>query len=135
MTRRKVLIIFSAAFFVAGIAAGASPAFAQATFQNYRCADGTQFIVGFYQYDPRAHLQVDGGAVTLARRLAVSGSRLFRPRRHLKDHESGHHAQARQTPGDGVRTDMKKGRNVFVSTLFPFLMSHQSPIMHWHRGC
>ncbi len=75
MNRRKALVIFSAASFVAGIAAGASPVFAQTTFQNYRCADGTQFIVGFYQYDSRAHLQVDGGAVTLARRFAVSGSR------------------------------------------------------------
>ena len=37
----------------------ASPALAQ-TFQNYRCADGTQFIVGFFEYDKRAHLQIDG---------------------------------------------------------------------------
>ena len=42
------------------------------TFQNYRCADGTQFIVGFFQYDSRAHLQLDGKAVTLAKRLALS---------------------------------------------------------------
>ena len=53
---------------------GASPAWAQ-LFQNYRCADGTQFIVGFFEYDPRAHLQIDGRAVTLAKRLALSGSR------------------------------------------------------------
>ena len=33
---------------------------AQSRFQNYRCADGTQFIVGFFQYDSRAHLQLDG---------------------------------------------------------------------------
>ena len=45
------------------------------SFQNYRCADGTQFIVGFFQYDSRAHLQLDGKAVTLAKRLALSGSR------------------------------------------------------------
>ena len=42
-----------------GVAAGASPALAQ-TFQSYRCADHTQFIVGFYDHDSRAHLQVDG---------------------------------------------------------------------------
>lgn len=48
---------------------------AQSTFQNYRCADGTQFIVGFFQYDSRAHLQLDGKAVTLKKRLALSGSR------------------------------------------------------------
>jgi membrane-bound inhibitor of C-type lysozyme len=71
---RHAAAIFGAAFSVAAVAAGASPALAQ-TFQSYRCADGTQFIVGFYQYDTRAHMQVDGGPVTLARRLALSGAR------------------------------------------------------------
>jgi membrane-bound inhibitor of C-type lysozyme len=70
MTWRNYLF-FGAVLFAA---AGASPAPAQ-TFQNYRCADGTQFIVGFFEYDQRAHLQIDGRAVTLARRLALSGSR------------------------------------------------------------
>ena len=55
-------------------AAGSSPAMAQ-TFQNYRCADGAQFIVGFFEYDRRAHLQIDGKAVTLTRRFALSGAR------------------------------------------------------------
>jgi len=64
--------IFGATFLIA--AAGASPAMAQ-TFQNYRCADGTQFIVGFFEYDNRAHLQIDGKAVTLARRFGLSGAR------------------------------------------------------------
>jgi membrane-bound inhibitor of C-type lysozyme len=68
-------VIAGAALFVAGAAAGSSAASAQTTFQNYRCADGTQFIVGFFQYDSRAHLQLDGKAVTLAKRLALSGSR------------------------------------------------------------
>jgi membrane-bound inhibitor of C-type lysozyme len=67
-----IFSIFGAAAF--GAAIGASPAAAQ-TFQGYRCADGTQFIVGFYQYDSRAYLQIDGREVTLARRLALSGSR------------------------------------------------------------
>jgi membrane-bound inhibitor of C-type lysozyme len=58
--------------FVAAV--GSSPALAQ-TFQNYRCADGSQFIVGFFEYDRRAHLQIDGRAVTLAKRLTLSGSR------------------------------------------------------------
>jgi membrane-bound inhibitor of C-type lysozyme len=66
--------ILGAAIFAAAAAMGSSPASAQ-TFQNYHCADGTQFIVGFYQYDKRAHMQVDGRAVTLARRLSLSGSR------------------------------------------------------------
>ena len=39
------------------------------------CADGSQFLVGFFQYDKRAHLQIDGKAVTLGKRLALSGSR------------------------------------------------------------
>ena len=74
MNRRKAMN-FGAVLFVAGIAAGASPAVAQTSFQNYRCADGSQFIVGFFQYDRRAHLQIDGKAVTLGKRLALSGSR------------------------------------------------------------
>jgi membrane-bound inhibitor of C-type lysozyme len=55
-------------------AVGSSPASAQ-SFQSYRCADGTQFIVGFFEYYQRAHLQIDGRAVTLGRRLSLSGSR------------------------------------------------------------
>lgn len=64
-------IIFGGALLVAGT----SSAFAQTTFQNYRCADGSQFIVGFFEYDKRAHVQIDGKAVTLGKRLALSGAR------------------------------------------------------------
>jgi membrane-bound inhibitor of C-type lysozyme len=66
--------IFGAAFLVAGVVTGSSSALAQ-TFENYHCADGTRFIVGFFKYDSRAHLQIGGRAVTLAKRLALSGSR------------------------------------------------------------
>jgi len=66
--------IFGSAFLIAGVAAGLSVAHAQ-SFGSYRCADGTQFIVGFYPYDSRAHLQIDGRAVTLKKRLALSGAR------------------------------------------------------------
>lgn len=52
-----------------------SSAFAQSSFRNYSCADGAQFIVGFFQYDSRAHLQLDGKALTLPKRVALSGSR------------------------------------------------------------
>ncbi|MGY8631541.1 MliC family protein [Bradyrhizobium sp. 14AA] len=45
------------------------------TFRTYHCADGTQFIVGFYDDDKRAFLQIDGEPVTLAKRLTVSGAR------------------------------------------------------------
>jgi len=67
--------IFGAVLCAAAIATVPSAAFAQSSFRNYRCADGAQFIVGFFQYDSRAHLQLDGKAVTLAKRLALSGSR------------------------------------------------------------
>jgi len=52
-----------------------SPASAQSSFKNYRCADGTQFVAGFFQYDSRAHLQLGGKPVTLKKGLALSGSR------------------------------------------------------------
>ena len=55
----------------------ASPASAQSqTFRTYICADGSQFAAAFYKYDPRfAHLQIDGKAVSLKRRLSLSGRR------------------------------------------------------------
>jgi membrane-bound inhibitor of C-type lysozyme len=66
---------FGAALSALAIAAVPSAALAQSSFRNYRCADGSQFIVGFFQYDKRAHLQIDGKAVTLPRRVALTGSR------------------------------------------------------------
>ena len=63
-----------AALSMAGAVTGSSPAPAQ-TFQTYRCADGTQFILGFFQYDTRAYLELDGGPVTLTKRFALSGTR------------------------------------------------------------
>ena len=71
MNRRKHSI-FGAVLFVAAV--GPLPVLAQ-TFQSYRCADGTQFLVGFFQNDSRAFLQIDGNAVTLPRRPTLSGSR------------------------------------------------------------
>jgi membrane-bound inhibitor of C-type lysozyme len=60
----------------AAFAASLKPVLAQnTTFRNYHCADGSSFIVGFYPYDSRAYLQIDGGSVTLRRRLAISGTR------------------------------------------------------------
>ena len=73
MTGCKIAI-FGAALLGAGVVTGPSAALAQ-TFDGYRCADGTRFIVGFYQYDSRAYLQIDGRAVTLTKRLALSGAR------------------------------------------------------------
>src|SRR5262245_35529990 len=64
------------ALMAAATALAASAASAQTTtFQTYRCGDGTEFIVGFFQYDKRAHMQVDGKAVTLQKQVALTGSR------------------------------------------------------------
>jgi membrane-bound inhibitor of C-type lysozyme len=66
----------ASALFAAMFLFGASPAQAQTTtWQTYRCADGSEFIVGFFGYDKRAHMQVDGKAVTLEKRIALGGSR------------------------------------------------------------
>lgn len=66
--------IGGAAIFVAGFIAQASPATAQ-TFNSYRCADGTQFILAFYPGDKRAYLQIDGHAVTLKKSLGLRATR------------------------------------------------------------
>jgi membrane-bound inhibitor of C-type lysozyme len=73
-------IVFEAMVFGATVAAAepmaAVPrASAQTTFQSYRCGDGTQFLVAFFPADSRAHMQIDGREVTLAKRLAISGAR------------------------------------------------------------
>src|SRR5258708_31750270 len=67
-------IILAAAISVLGTQATVPRATAQ-SFQTYRCADGTQFIVAFYAYDTHAYMQINGRPVKLARRLALSGSR------------------------------------------------------------
>lgn len=74
MKSGKTTIIVALMAAAAGLAASAASA--QTTkFQTYRCGDGTEFIVGFFQYDKRAHMQVDGKAVTLQKRVALTGSR------------------------------------------------------------
>ena len=72
MDRHKAIILAFA--ILAGGTLSARPAGAQ-TFQSYHCADGTQFLVGFYEYDKRAFMQIDGRAVLLAKRLTLSGAR------------------------------------------------------------
>ena len=72
---RRNSIVFGMSLWVAAASAGVPPTFAQTSFQTYRCTDGSQFVVGFFEYDKRAHLQIDGKAVTLGRRLSLSGSR------------------------------------------------------------
>jgi membrane-bound inhibitor of C-type lysozyme len=74
MQGRVAKLMLGAALFAGAAAMDAAPASAQ-TFQGYHCADGTRFIVAFYDRDSRAYLQIDGRAVTLAKRLNWSGSR------------------------------------------------------------
>jgi membrane-bound inhibitor of C-type lysozyme len=71
---KRTAIFPVAAGILGALVTGASPAAAQ-TFRTYGCADGSQFIVGFFQYDKRAHLQIDGKAVALTKRVALTGSR------------------------------------------------------------
>jgi len=74
MNRRRITIL--CALLAAGTALVATSASAQTTtFQTYRCGDGTEFIVGFFQYDKRAHMQVDGKSVTLQKRVWLTGAR------------------------------------------------------------
>jgi membrane-bound inhibitor of C-type lysozyme len=61
---------------VAGTLTGVAPAFAQSTtVQSYHCADGTNFIVGYFPYDKRAYVQIDGSEITLRKRLSFAGTR------------------------------------------------------------
>jgi membrane-bound inhibitor of C-type lysozyme len=71
---KQAAIVLAGAAMLGALASSASPAAAQ-TFKTYGCADGTQFVVGFFQYDKRAHLQIDGKPVALSKRIALSGSR------------------------------------------------------------
>lgn len=73
MKRQKAAIGW-AAMFALGLVAQSSPASAQ-TFESYRCADGTDFILAFYPGDERAYLQIDGRAVTLKKSLTAFGRR------------------------------------------------------------
>ncbi|MEA2881372.1 MAG: hypothetical protein QOH32_591 [Bradyrhizobium sp.] len=67
---RKILFMLGAALSAVPVSAIAE------TFQTYVCADGSQFVAAFYPYDSRhAHLQIDGRAVGLTRRVALSGAR------------------------------------------------------------
>ncbi|MGY4478853.1 MliC family protein [Bradyrhizobium sp. USDA 3364] len=72
MTYREGAILIGAILFEA---LGSSTASAQSAFRNYHCADGTQFVAAFFNGDTRAHLQLDGKAVTLTKRLSLTGTR------------------------------------------------------------
>jgi membrane-bound inhibitor of C-type lysozyme len=52
----------------------ATPAAAQ-TFLTFHCGDGTEFVTAFYQGTRSAYVKLDGKAVTLPRRISLSGAR------------------------------------------------------------
>ena len=53
-----------------------APGFAPGqTLSRYRCADGAEFAVAFYERDPRAFLQVDGQMLILRRWPSLGGRR------------------------------------------------------------
>src|SRR6201993_1366906 len=73
MSRYRNIVVGAA---IAGSIGSLAPLFAQTTsFRNYRCADGTQFIVANYPNDPDIYLQIEGGPVTLKRRFSIWGKR------------------------------------------------------------
>jgi membrane-bound inhibitor of C-type lysozyme len=72
MNRCRMIAVTAA---MAAVLAGLTPVLAQmTTFRTYHCADGSEFIVGFYPYDSRAYLQIDGGSVMLPKRVSLSGA-------------------------------------------------------------
>jgi len=46
-----------------------------ATFHSFHCRDGTDFVVVFSKGTSRIHVQLDGKAMALPRRLSLSGAR------------------------------------------------------------
>jgi membrane-bound inhibitor of C-type lysozyme len=62
---------------------GVAPAFAQ-TFLTFRCADGTEFVAVLRQGTRNAYVQLDGKAITLPRRLSLSGARYSAGRTALR---------------------------------------------------
>jgi membrane-bound inhibitor of C-type lysozyme len=59
---------------IAGNVVLALPAMAQ-SISLYQCADGLQFALAFYEADSHAHMQLNGKALSLPKRLSLSGSR------------------------------------------------------------
>jgi hypothetical protein len=73
MTRRLIALAWGT-IFSAGAVAPISPAWAQ-TFDSYRCADGTHFILTFYPTDKRPYIQIDGHSVKLKKSFSLRGRR------------------------------------------------------------
>ena len=73
---RNIVVGAAIAGLIGGLASPFAPLSAQTTsFRNYRCADGTQFLVASYPYDSRIYLQIDGGPLMLRPRFSIWGKR------------------------------------------------------------
>jgi membrane-bound inhibitor of C-type lysozyme len=73
---RNIVVAAAIAASIGSLALLSAPLFAQTTsFLNYRCADGSQFILASYPYDSDIYLQIDGGPVALKRRFSIGGAR------------------------------------------------------------
>ncbi len=59
---------------LAGSVGLAMPA-AAGSIDLYQCADGLQFALAFYDADSHAHIQLNGKALSLPKRLSLSGAR------------------------------------------------------------
>ena len=61
---------------IAGVGLGlvGAPALAS-SMSIYQCADGGQFALAFYDGDSNAHIQLNGKALSLPKRLSFSGAR------------------------------------------------------------
>jgi membrane-bound inhibitor of C-type lysozyme len=71
---QMLLTKFTTLLVVVGTIIRLSPASGQ-TFTTYHCRDGAEFVIAFFEHDRRAHLQLDGKALTLPKRPSLSGSR------------------------------------------------------------
>ena len=69
MKRHHLIALLAAAGSVIG-----PPAAAQ-TFLTYQCRDGSEIGVAFFPGDRAAHVQVDGKALALPRRVSITGAR------------------------------------------------------------
>ena len=58
----------------AGVITVAAPALAQ-RFLTYRCGDGSEFVMGFYDGTRQVAVQLDGRSMRMSRTLSISGTR------------------------------------------------------------
>ena len=59
------------------------------TFLTYHCRDGSEFVVALLEDKRFAYLQLDGKAISLRRRLSLSGSRYSKGDITLRISEKG----------------------------------------------